>query len=485
MPIFLDNPCWSRAGALIRRATVQWLILAILAVCIVPACKKDTYIRSVDAQIEFSTDTVKFDTVFTSVGSITQSFKILNPNNQKLLLSDVRLMGGSQSAFQINVDGAAGTDHQNITIEADDSLYVFVSVYVNPSNASLAFILSDSIRVSFNGNQFYIQLQAFGQNAHFLTNAVISSNTSWPNDLPYVILGGLDVDSNATLTLEPGTKVYFHANAPLLVDGTLLVQGQKYDSTRVYFLGDRLDYPYSSFPGSWPGIYFRSTSKDNVLEFAVIRNAYEGIVSEDPSIDANPRVTLDECILDNIYDAGILGSQTSIQARNCLVSNCGRNIALAYGGSYSFVHCTVASYSNYYITHQNPVLYLSNYTVESGNTVESDLNAQFTNCIFWGDFGTVTDEVQVAEQGNTIFSVIFTHCLWKVMDSPNPVDTTQMLVNMDPLFDSVNNQLMYYDFHLKPGSPAINQGINTGIPFDLDGNPRAVGLPDLGCYELQ
>ena len=30
-----------------------------------------------------------------------------------------------------------------------------------------------------------------------------------------------------------------------------------------------------------------------------------------------------------------------------------------------------------------------------------------------------------------------------------------------------------------------NKGIGSGLSIDLDGNPRAVGLPDIGCFEKQ
>ncbi|HEX9118168.1 MAG TPA: choice-of-anchor Q domain-containing protein, partial [Anaerolineae bacterium] len=41
------------------------------------------------------------------------------------------------------------------------------------------------------------------------------------------------------------------------------------------------------------------------------------------------------------------------------------------------------------------------------------------------------------------------------------------------------------DYHLQPGSPAINAGANLGITVDLDGNPRpALGGYDIGAYEL-
>jgi parallel beta-helix repeat protein len=462
------------------------LLLAIMVMVLFGlSCKKDSVITSPNAQINFSSDTIAFDTVFTSVGSVTQSVKIFNPNNQKLILSQVRLAGGISSSFKINIDGAPGPDASNIELDANDSLYIFVTVFVNPTAANLAFILQDSIQVSFNGNQQFIQLRAWGQNAHFLQNQFISSNTSWTNDLPYVILGGLQVDSGAVLTVLPGCKIYLHADAAFIIEGSLQTQGQKYDSSRIYFQGDRLDYPYNGFPASWPGIYFTGSSKDNLLEYTVIKNANEGVVITGSSSDANPKLVLNECILDNIYDAAILATQTSIQARNCLVTNSGRNIVVDYGGNYSFTHCTVSSFSNDYIAHLSPVLNISNYEIQGNIPVESDLTANFINCIFWGDFGTVSDEVVVSKQGNTIFMVGFQNCLWKFTNQPAGVDSSNMITNLDPLFDSVNNQQRIYDFHLKATSPAINKGINTGILFDLDGNPRAVGLPDLGCFENQ
>jgi hypothetical protein len=57
--------------------------------------------------------------------------------------------------------------------------------------------------------------------------------------------------------------------------------------------------------------------------------------------------------------------------------------------------------------------------------------------------------------------------------------------NQNPLFDSVNTSQKVYSFRLKEGSPALNKGIATSTFIDLDGNPRPVGLPDLGAYEKQ
>src|SRR5580765_2604076 len=286
------------------------LLLTIPAILFIFSCKKDSFITSSDAQVSFSSDSLFFDTVFTTTGSVTESIKVFNLNDQKLILSDIKLAGGNSSPFKINVDGAAGPEANNIEVSANDSLYIFITVTVNPTTANLPFLLLDSIQVSFNGNTRYIQLQAWGQNAHFLKSPKITGNTIWPNDLPYVISGSLLVDTSAVLTIEKGWRIYFHADAPFLVDGTLMVKGEKGDSSRVYFLSDRLDIPYNGFPGSWPGIYFGTQSVNNILEYATIKNAYQGVVAEGPSVDANPKILLNECIVDNCYDAGILGAQT-------------------------------------------------------------------------------------------------------------------------------------------------------------------------------
>ena len=459
------------------------LLLLFPAIIFIFSCKKDSFITSSNAQVGFSSDSLFFDTVFTSTGSVTQAIKIFNLNDQKIVLSAVKLAGGTNSPFKINIDGATGPEAGNIELAANDSIYVFISVKIDPTNGNLPFLLYDSIQVSFNGNSRYIQLQAWGQNAHFLKNQTIKGNVVWTNDLPYVIAGSLLIDTNAVLTINKGCKIYFHANAPFDIEGTLKVQGEKDDSSKVFFLSDRLDNPYNGYPGSWPGLYFGIQSVNNVLEYAVIKNAYQGVVAEGPSLNINPKLILNECVIDNIYDAGILGAQTNIQASNCLITNCGKNIILGYGGNYDFDYCTVAGYSNAYVQHKLPVLVLSNY-IEQGNTVlTSSMHANFTNCIFWGDDGVVDNEVVTYQQGDSTFNVNFFNCLWKLKDAPAGVNTSAVIQNEDPQFTEINNQKRSYDFHLKTGSPAIDKGKDTGVNVDLDGNSRPAGQTDMGCYE--
>jgi hypothetical protein len=309
------------------------------------------------------------------------------------------------------------------------------------------------------------------------------ADESWINDLPYVILGYLHVNSNKKLTIDKGCRIYVHADAPVIVDGTLVVNGQKDTADRVHFRGDRLDDPYRGFPASWPGIYFGATSVDNVLNYAVIQNSYQSIAAQDPSLNSNPKVTLNECVIDNSYDAGIVASNSSIAARNCLVSNCGKNVELVKGGNYIFTHCTVVSYSNRFIQHKDPVLLLTNYDI----TGAQPLTATFRNCIFWGENGIVDTEVVAFKNNAASFDVRFDQALWKVPVTPVGVTIINPapISNKAPGFDSIDVNRHYYDFRLSDTSAALNKGKDFGISLDLDGKPRPVGQPDLGCYERQ
>ena len=467
-----------------HRFTNIYYLFIISFFVIISSCKKESFITSTDALLRTSVDTLHYDTVFTSAGSITQSFKIFNPNDQKLKLSNVQLMGGSTSFFKINVDGVAGTSFNDVEINANDSVYVFALVTINPNAANLPFIVKDSIRINYNGNVKFVQLNAFGQNANFLRNRRITTDSTWNNTLPFVILGSLTIDSAKTLTIRKGTKIYCNANAPIIVNGTLKAIGEKFDSTRIKFAGDRLDEPYKNFPGSWPGIYFNRSSKDNVLQYCILRNAYQGVIVQSPAANSNPKLLMQECILDNIFDVAIGGSNTTIDVRNTLISNCGYNMFITAGGTYNVNHCTLVSYGNNYLQHKNPVLTISNI---AGVNATNNLNCSIKNSIIYGDGGIVDDEISITKQGTTAFTTTFDNVLYKLKnaDPATANFTGNKLRNILPDFDSVNTNSRFFNFRLRPTSQAINKGNNTGLLFDLDGNNRNVGLPDLGCYEKQ
>lgn len=458
------------------------LFYFLLLACVI-SCKKESFTNSATAQLTTTADTLHFDTVFTSTGSVSQLVKIINDNDKGIHIGSIRLAGGASSPFKINADGIPGPLINNVDVAANDSIYVFVTVTINPNASNLAFIVRDSIEVSYNGNKKWIQLDAFGQNAHFYRNKVINTSETWTNDLPYVLLGSLTVNPNATLNIGPSCRIYTHADAPIIIHGSLQVQGGKADSTRVIFAGDRIDDPYRNYPASWPGIIFSDVSKNNNIQYAIIKNAYQAIIANEPA-SSGTKLTLNETIIDNAYDIGILAINSSVKARNCLISNCGKNLVLTKGGDYQFTHCTIATFSNDYFQHKDPVLLATNYFVQGGATLSGNLNASFKNCIFWGDEGFVKEEVATSKKGTGSFMLNFDNVLWRVIATPADATATGNVLTQAPLFDSINTVERIYNFRLKDNSPAINKGANTGIPIDLDGNTRPLGvLPDLGAYE--
>jgi hypothetical protein len=447
------------------------------------SCQKHSDFTGSD-RLFLSADSLSFDTVFTSTGSITQQVKLINLNNEGITLNSVSLAGGSASAFFINIDGSPGPSASSLFIGANDSMYVFVNVLVPKGSEPNPFIIRDSILISYPGGGQVIRLSAWGQNAHFLKNAEIKNDTVWSNDLPFVIYGGLHIDSNASLTINAGTHIYLHADAPIFVDGSLNLLGESADSLRIIFTGDRLDQPYAGYPGSWPGIYFNKSSKANMLNYAIFQNANQALVTDGPAADGNPKLTLNQCTINNSMTEGILSIQSSIDAVNCLISNCGQNIVIGQGGSYHFDYCTVASYSTNLLSHQQPVLTISNTATDGNQIFTGDLTATFTNCIFWGSEG-VPDEALISKQGNTIFQILFDHSILKQQNYPSNIDSNSLWLNTDPKFTNTGSQNGQFDFHLQAGSPALGLGVNTGIPTDLDGNARPASQSDLGCYERQ
>ncbi len=450
------------------------------------SCKKDGFTKDTSAQLNITADSLKFDTIFTATGSYTQSFKIKNPNDQKLLISSIQLMGGDRSSFHLNVNGYSGSQRNDIEIAAFDSIYVFVAVNIDPNNNNLPFIVTDSILIQFNNNNQFVQLEAFGQNAHFCRDIIIHNDTTWTNDLPYVILGGLTIDSNAVLTLDQGCKIFVHSNAPILVDGTLIANGEKLNE--VMFTGDRLDEEYRDLPASWPGIYFRKKSIDNLLQFCIIKNATNAINVDQPSANGNPKLTAHQIIIDNASESGLHAVQSSFSIDNSLISNCGKNIVINYGGEYEFTNCTAVALSTLYQLHEDPVLELTNFFNDNGSIMTDNLVCSFNNCVLWGDGGGFDDELLITKEGSTVFDIKIENSLIKNATDPNFAILNNVIRNIDPAFDSIDIANNYFDFRINNqiASPLIDAGSSTAFSKDLDNQPRLSGsMTDIGCYEKQ
>lgn len=463
---------------------LRFFILLISSL-VLYSCMKDNLLTSKDAPIYIGVDTIHFDTVFTTAGSITQAFRIKNENRQRIRISAIRLAGGNTGVFRINVNGEPGPLVQSLDIDGGDSAHVFVNLQIPSNSSTLPFLVRDSISIQWNGQEKWIQLDAYGQNARYIRNGVISSPTTWDNALPYVILGPLVVEENTSLQITKGSRIFLHADASFLVKGSLQITGDTAKADRVVFTGDRLDAPYSGFPASWPGIIFTAASANSRIQYANFNNAYQAIVVEGPETSGNYKLELDQVQIDNAYDAGLLAINSSVFANNLLISNCGKNLQLAGGGKYTFQHCTIVALSNNLVAHKDPVAMISNAVMVNGQPVQAALQAIFRNCIFWGEGGTVDNEVVALKEGNLPYEVVVAAGIWKMSQPVQHILAEDMLTNENPQFELFEPATTTYNFRLKEGSPAIDKGRNLGVNIDLDGKNRPVGLPDFGAYEKQ
>ncbi len=468
------------------------------------SCRKDLTDTSSSVRLKFSSDSILFDTVFTTIGSTTKILQLYNDNSKKISISSIRLAGGDKSMFSLNINGTYTNSASNITIAAHDSLFIFVKVSVNPKNTNNPFIVKDSISFLTNGNLQNVKLVAWGQDAHYILPDTIQKglppykiiaregvSVEWKNDKPYVIYGYAIVDSTGSLTIDAGVKVCFYNSSGLWIykGGKLTVNGTK--ALPVTFQGTRLEPAYQNIPGQWDRIWLNAGSKDNVINYAVIKNAYVGIQAEpDPfnykATQSPNKLKLTNTQISNCSGFGILARNYQINAGNCLIDNCGGYaVALTHGGSYDFRNCTVGNFWNNN-SRQTPSLVLNNYLANSNGLDIYDYslnNAYFGNCIIWGN---LDEELMLDSNKNKYpFNYQFDHCLLKTQNSK--LKTQNSIFNQVPLFVIYN----FYNYHLQATSPAKNAGdynivnnslLNSLLIYDMDGNLRSTGSIDLGAY---
>ncbi|MFZ1582054.1 MAG: hypothetical protein WAT26_12970, partial [Saprospiraceae bacterium] len=152
---------------------MSYKYFAIGIICLlvsIVSCRRDDYYEGNDVELAFSVDTLRIDTVFTTLGSATRWFKVYNKKDQPILV-DIKLRQEKNAFFRINADGVKGPLVENLEIAGGDSIYIFVEVTVDPDQPlSLSpFILEDQIDIDANGKIFTAHLEAWGQNANYIT----------------------------------------------------------------------------------------------------------------------------------------------------------------------------------------------------------------------------------------------------------------------------------------------------------------------------
>ena len=481
-------------------------ILPILLIIFTYSCKKEQIPTDGSATLQFANDTIIFDTIFSSVGSVTKQLMVYN-NNDYDITTNIRLGGNSAGNFRMNVDGESGNNIQNVKISANDSMFMFLEVTIDPNNTNTPYLVSDSIIFTTGNKTQDVDLIAYGQDAYFHTANTygdiingedtsrffyhqLDCNEIWNNDKPHVIYGHVIVNPNCQLTINQGTDIYLHKNSGIIIGnpfsassgGTIKVNGTL--GNEVTFRGDRLDSWYDSLPGQWDRIWLYPGSVNNEFTYANFQNGTIAIHA-DTIGNQNPTAIINNCRIDNMSAIGILGQGSKLEVNNTIITKCGQySVVCNIGGDYSFKHCTFANYWNF--NHRNtPSVLLNNYYEGSdGNIYIRDLNnAYFGNCIIDGNLST---EISFQENAIGNFNYTFDNCLLKIdpNEDTETSDYINIIKNVSPEF--VNKQL--FDFHLSETSPCNSAGdfnitqSESVLFLDLEGSLRD-NVPDLGSLE--
>jgi len=402
-------------------------------------------------------------------------------------------MGLVGNQFRMNVDGIPGTVFTNVEVPARDSIYVFVEVTVDPNSQNTPYVIIDDVQFVLNGELKTVHLQAFGQNAYFHFGENIATSTTWLNDKPHVVISkdtipGVFVRCGATLTISPGTKVFFASGAAMFVEGTLNANANSW-SDSIVFEGVRLEQFYNDKPGQWFGIVFlrsQSCLSQGFFNHCVINESTNSIyagagLSSDITTylgAANrPDVVIKNTIIKNSQLHAIQAFNAKVLAENSLFFAAGDNLLkLWLGGDYNFNHCTIYNTGSRFLSHKKEILLLNNAVVSAGVTYLEPIKSSFSNSIIYGN---LQNEIAFANSEGlslTNFDHTFAYSLLKTReDTLNLFSTTatQILFNQDPRLKNPDKGNYTPSDSLGYFSPAIDLA-PTGLGSDIYNQPRPV-----------
>lgn len=478
----------------------KWLPILCMMMGMV-ACQQNIVSDDPLLQLDFSHDTVLFDTVFTSMGSSTKRVMVYNPNKHAICIDQVSMREGKH--FQINLDGENNLDQlRDITLRGGDSLFLFVRAYIDPLAENSPVLIEDNIAFGVNGKTQQITLQAYGQNVEKIqgdSGLMVYQHLKLTNQKPYLIYDTVAVAGN--LTIEAGATIYMHAGASIYVYGSMTANGtQDYP---IIVRGDRTDKLFDSVPyrmasGQWDGIYLLHAKgmmpPMYQLNYVDILSGSVGlyVYSESTGLIL-PKLTMKNSRIHNHSIYGLVVQNVDAEVVNCEISNCASYCVYLAGGKHQFVHNTIAAYYGYPYTnlniHQNIIpedvaaVYINNLSKNNAKTISS-----FTNCIITGGrkqslmvATPLPDYYEGRFEGNYLRCDSLDEVFAKNNVYASDSDT-MVFRNTYYLYEKYH----YYDFHLDSLSPA--RGIGDSIaalsyPTDREGYRRKL-KPDAGCYEF-
>lgn len=466
------------------------VLFALIGLC---ACNdEDTFSSSPNNLLTFSSDSITLDTVFSGVPSAAKSFWIHNRSGQGIRCAAVRLERGNQTGFRVNVDGVYlgkenGYQTGDIEIRNNDSIRVYVELTSPYNYAATPKLIEDNLVFALeSGKVQKVNLNGFSWDAAFLRNYQLASDTVLTGEKPIVVFGKITVGKGHTLTIAAGTTVYFAQDGGIDVYGRLVIEGMP--RKEVVLRGNRLDrmfhyLPYDRLSGQWQGIRIYSSSAENIISYADIHSAYNGVVVDSVGTDRQS-LSINNSTIHNCQGYGLLARHSKVTLNNSVFSNTLNDCVAIEGGEAVINGCTLAQF---YPFDSNRGVALR------FGAVKSPLK-QFvcSNTLVTG-YGN--DEViRNPGDGSQALHFQFESCLLRTVRE----QTADSLYFKEVIYEDVKDTLragyknfrlvdtdsLRYDFRIKENSLVIGRANKaTSLPIDREGKSRDE-WPDIGAFEF-
>ena len=458
------------------------LILLVLCLLVQTSCRKDFNTVSNITNVQFSNDTVVFDTIMSYSNSETYLIRLYNRSEEDINIPNLYLNKKSNSFYRINVDGIPGFEFSDVYLRAKDSLNIFINIAAEEASD---FIYEDEIVLKNNNNQKSIKLLSFIAKAKYYypekdeDSFILNKDTEFNNSSYHIIYGDLKIAENKKLNILKGAKILFYKNGKITVSPNAQLNVLGTQQNPILFKGLRNDARHDSLPNQWVGITGLKNSEIN-LNYTEIKGAKIGLkLTENKNKILNTK----------IYNSGenaIFTDNSNILANNLVINNAGESgINITNGGNYNFYFSSIIN--NWQgniagIYGINLPLSVKNYRLKNDLEERSNLNLVIENSILYGRYpnGILLDLKDGMANNININHSLIKNENKKELDLTLPYFSN--IITENPLLQ--NTTFGNPNLSPKENSPVINKGnplLNNSFPTNINGKKRAIP-PNIGAY---
>lgn len=315
-----------------------FFFMATVALLLTACSDNDSFTKDSGQRLSFSTDTVRLDTLFAEVPSVTYTFWIYNRASDGLRISTARLEKGNQTGFRVNLDGTfLNPVGQDFEVRKGDSLRVFVEITSYENHSVEPKLVEDNLLLTLeSGVEQKVNLRTYSWDAMKVTNLEVEEDMTIESEKPLVIYGdGIHIAKGATLTLK-NTQLFFHHEAGVTVEGKL-------ETYNCLLRGDRLDHmfdylPYDRVSGQWPGIEIASNAEGCWLTDTEVRNAWDGIWAD------STQVALVNSVVHNCRGYALYAKDSKVALDYVQLTNAENDCLSLHGCEAVVDHCTLGQF---------------------------------------------------------------------------------------------------------------------------------------------